>query len=478
MPNNYLYGLTVQGIQSYIFATNKLKEIIGASEIIEQLCTTWFEDFIGGKNSTKKKLEGERLLNAAGNIRFKTDEVTAKIIFEEYHLKLLKQAPGVPLSQAVVEIDGNEYQAIQDLDQLLRGQRNAPMNSADLGIMTRQKYRPTGDFAAKANQKVKDKTKEVDTITSEKYNNSEGKKLVEKIEIENIVYPTEFSELAKDSQHSWLALIHIDGNGMGVMIKQILEGSGKKFKKLSEFSIAIAKCTKTALTEAINKVVVPEGEKKKNNDGTTYTILPIRPIIIGGDDVTVIIRADLALEFTKVYLDVFEDETHKEKLNNKEGVTACAGIAYIKEKFPFHYSANLAEELCVYAKNKSNREKSCLHFHRVQDSIIDDYKEIIARELTTPNKFEFINGPYFLNNKAPKSIKNLTNDIRILEADDSPKNGIREWIEAKFNTPNMADTLMTRLIEKPGMNKYIEILDNKKAFMDYHTLLAINTKTD
>ena len=45
MKNNYLYGLTVQGIQSYIFETNKLKEIIGASEIVEQLCTTWFDDF-------------------------------------------------------------------------------------------------------------------------------------------------------------------------------------------------------------------------------------------------------------------------------------------------------------------------------------------------------------------------------------------------------------------------------------------------
>jgi len=36
MAYNYLYGLTVQGIQSYIFATNKLKEIVGTSEIIEQ----------------------------------------------------------------------------------------------------------------------------------------------------------------------------------------------------------------------------------------------------------------------------------------------------------------------------------------------------------------------------------------------------------------------------------------------------------
>lgn len=29
----YLYGASIQGIQEYIYATNKLQEIIGASEI-------------------------------------------------------------------------------------------------------------------------------------------------------------------------------------------------------------------------------------------------------------------------------------------------------------------------------------------------------------------------------------------------------------------------------------------------------------
>ena len=33
----YLYGASIQGIQEYIYATNKLQEIIGASEIIDSL---------------------------------------------------------------------------------------------------------------------------------------------------------------------------------------------------------------------------------------------------------------------------------------------------------------------------------------------------------------------------------------------------------------------------------------------------------
>ncbi len=84
MKKNYLYGLTVQGIQSYIFATNKLKEIIGASEIIEQLCITWYDDFLKENN-----IEGTKLLNAAGNIRFQTDEATAKLIFNDFSFRPL-----------------------------------------------------------------------------------------------------------------------------------------------------------------------------------------------------------------------------------------------------------------------------------------------------------------------------------------------------------------------------------------------------
>ena len=36
----YLYGAAIQGIQSFIFQTNKLQEIVGASELIEIICST------------------------------------------------------------------------------------------------------------------------------------------------------------------------------------------------------------------------------------------------------------------------------------------------------------------------------------------------------------------------------------------------------------------------------------------------------
>ena len=49
----YLYGMSIQGIQEYIYSTNKLQEIVGASEIIDSL---------GQKIKIRKKTMGHCLL--------------------------------------------------------------------------------------------------------------------------------------------------------------------------------------------------------------------------------------------------------------------------------------------------------------------------------------------------------------------------------------------------------------------------------
>ncbi len=475
MAYNYLYGLTIQGIQSYIFATNKLKEIAGGSEIIEQMCTTWFNNFL-----TVNELSGIKQLNAAGNIRFLTDKDTVKKIFKEYQNFLLTKAPGVPYSQAVVEIDdGKEYEAIQMLDAKLRAQRNLPLYETDLGLTLRSKFRRSGDFAVTPKIDGGDK-KYYDLVTKAKFDNRDATALTKKTNIEidekEIIYPKEFSEIAKDAKHSWLAVIHIDGNSMGLKIKSILDTAKHKFSELNNFSNAINDCTLNAYKIAVKKVFANEGKVTKNREGKDVLQLPMRPIILGGDDVTVIIRADLAIEFTKVYLKTFDEETSKNDLT--KGMTAAAGIAFVKEKFPFHYSAELAEDLCVYAKNKSKRKFSCLHFYKVQDSIIEDYKEIIKRELTAADGTEFINGPYALKNiNDTSNIDNLLLDIKKLKDEDSPKNVMREWTDAKFNQPQIEKILMERLKNK-ATKDYKNIIKNTDVYIDYHTLLAVNTKTE
>ena len=111
----YLYGAAVQGIQSFIFQTNKLREIVGASELVEEICTSKFAKLLG-KNGCypdlKKQLEDDEncILHAAGNIKYIFDkkEECEKIV-REYPKAIYEFAPGVTVSQAVVVFDNIEW---------------------------------------------------------------------------------------------------------------------------------------------------------------------------------------------------------------------------------------------------------------------------------------------------------------------------------------------------------------------------------
>ena len=67
--NQYLYGAAVQGIQSFIFQTNTLREIVGASELVEEICTKMFAEQLG-ISKTNLDNDGNAIINAAGNIKY------------------------------------------------------------------------------------------------------------------------------------------------------------------------------------------------------------------------------------------------------------------------------------------------------------------------------------------------------------------------------------------------------------------------
>ena len=67
--SKFLYGAAVQGIQNFIFRTNTLKEIIGASELVEDICTNLFAKQLG-KSLEDLKNDDNVIVNAAGNIKY------------------------------------------------------------------------------------------------------------------------------------------------------------------------------------------------------------------------------------------------------------------------------------------------------------------------------------------------------------------------------------------------------------------------
>lgn len=469
--SKYLYGASVQGIQSFIFQTNKLQEIVGASELVEEICTTKFWE-VAGINKDDPNI----ILNAAGNIKcIFEDEEKCKAFVRIFPKEVMEMAPGITISQAVVKIKEDQDNN-QLLEKRLRIQRNKAISIFDgVGLMVTETARKTGGVGVEyINNDVIDEAQRKKIIASKPANRYLLEKLVGKHEKLIERFPFDISDLAKDTEKSWIAVIHADGNNLGKkIVKMVLEvEQNRAFDLIKNFSKTLGEVTETAAKNAFQQTIPQKGKDDEKN--FKY---PFRPVVLGGDDFTAIVRADLALNYAEAFLSEFErlsKELFKEfgaknKLENnpfENGLTACAGVSFIKANYPFHYGVTLAENLCGEAKKVSktmneDHSPSSIVFHKVHSSFVEEYEDIIEKELKAKNDVRFNYGPYFIHNQFGYStVKDLKARIRNINRKTAPKSGVRKWLTELRNNPETAMQLLNRLVELKDGYKDRELLRN------------------
>jgi len=465
----YLYGASVQGIQGFIFETNKLQEIVGASDLIEWFCSLGFlNSFIEENDKELKK--SNILRNAGGNIRIvfdKKDELETFV--KNFPKYIMQKAYGITISQAVVKYNDGEYLDKKDeLEHQLTKARNRASIPLDARFSLMKQTPRTGKPAFEfKNQEYLDKG------NWQKRDNSEEARvniLLGKLKLNDSFerFPLDMDTIADDNDNNKIAIIHADGNKMGLMLQQM--NNGLKNKTDNEIQ-EVFKTFSTQITNSTNDAV-KEAFEATFNDIDKNKKIPFRPIVIGGDDVTVVCHADKALAFTQAYLKAFEANTKKNFKDSKldgyaEKLTACAGIAFCNKKFPFHYAYNLAEHLCSYAKESSNREASCLAFHNIQSSFVDDYTTIIEEELTTKENIKLLFAPYYTD-KEPK-IDTLIELYKLFSDSDIPLGKYREWLSELHKSQEYAELFLERIDAlmraKIGTDKY-KVLDEKLKILD------------
>ena len=467
----YLYGASIQGIQEYIYATNKLQEIIGASEIIDSLGQKFDEKKDYGEiyavfdKLRENDLVEQILLNAAGNFRAIVDgEENLKKIVRDLPKKIMQNAYGITISQAAAPYNCNDYgTASKELERKLKTQRNRPSLPLDMSInfmaLAPKTARPIVKFDG-------DDALDISSVQKREAHGRWFKRHPGAKELK------EFSQIS--NKKNKLAVIHADGNGLGVLVKNLtdeVKNTGK-LDVIANFSKALDNATKDAYENAIVKTEEVFGKEN----------LKIKALILSGDDMTAVCDADIALEFTKNFIEGFEKETDKKKPDIKEKLTMCAGIAYCNEKFPFHYAAALAEELCGAAKKHSKDRyvndaendiaPSCLMFHNVQSSNFQSWDKFIKDELaigggnegcasdgknTGEIRCDF--GPYYLGDtnksKSEPKVGNFINLAEMYRSENSPKGKLREWIKELGVNDRLAKVMLDRINE---------ILENKSEF--------------
>lgn len=482
----YLYGASVQGIQKFIFRTNKLKSIAGASELVAQICTKEFTDLLGRTNE-EDWLKEHRVVSAAGNIKYVLDEADCRKAVKEFPKRIMTLAPGITISQAVVEYNGGEdfSSLIDQLEAKLKAQRNRPSAPLFVGQLGMVRSPQTGEpmiYESGAWRAPSEFAKENASDTLGLCRKSFGIPVVSRQlahDVSSLTY-----------KNDWIAIVHVDGNSMGQVVQRI----GSDRERFTSFSATLDEVTKLAANDAFDAI-------KGSLDDSE--VIPIRPVVLGGDDMTVIIRAELAIEYTEAYMKAFEKYS-REKLGQylpgvfeggEDYLTSCGGIAFVKSSYPFYYGYNLAEQLCRAAKESAGKRRfsagvivdSCLMFHKIQDSFVRDYKDIESRELTIRSeKINFKYGPYYLRND---DINHLIQCARILDADQSEgvRSGLREYLTLLHEDYNKAQQRLDRLkYTNKSSIVLIEELTTKScynAIMAYdclaiYTILNQNTQTE
>lgn len=482
MTHAYLFE--AKSIQSYIFATNKLKEIIGGSELIENL--TEKNGLLFNVLDALKLTYGDsdtvdiRLSRCGGAAFYAFSENSDAIqkLASLWPLVFRQYAPDMEFIHAKAEA-AKSIEAFQKAHKCLMTDRNRPNAKLPQASVYALRFPRTGEPASQA-LRMGGKSELIDSVTARKRQFDEGAALIQRVMAESgsenwpVNLTPEEDEQGRnfpfEGDSRLIGLVHADGNGFGQLLmnlKKVVDDENSEVITNENYIAVFRDISESikAVTEAATKHAVAEVLEPNRVSG----LYPARPIVLGGDDLTMIVRADLALPFTTAFLNAFETESSKQfdALRGKhqglkdilpEKLTACAGIVYAKSSQPFSALHDLAEGLCKYAKSIAKQDDnqqqdiygkkqvpSSLSFYRVTSTLLDGFDDIRTQELTAGNT-TLSRGCYTLDEKhqhIPK-LSDLLELQRFLSKSEISQGALRQVLGLLHQSPQQAQNRYRR----------------------------------
>lgn len=412
MTEYVLTAIDTTQIQGYIFGSNRLRENIGGSELVEMATHRWVyealpslnnvTDVATGKlddNRTIDSLDAEVVYAGGGNtvILFKNMEL-ARAFTSKLTRRVLKEAPGLELVVAHRSFDWEKEALAEVVSKTLgidlaRKKQNRKPSTPLLGLGVSVPCNSTGLVAS---QIVDDKpvSNEIKAKSAERVQNQAQSRLLEKLP--RIVdgkweISKDFDGLGRHKgEESFIAVVHADGNGVGKRVEAIASRYSTPAQN-RDYILAIRNFSRSlerAATTALQKVVDLMADAFLADlelAGHHEQRFPLRPIVFGGDDVTFVCHGSYGLSLAVRYLEAYEDATSREAAFNGKPAYACAGVAIVKTHYPFARAYRLSEELCRSAKQMLRQERiegSALDWHIAMSGITGSLEELREREYT------------------------------------------------------------------------------------------------
>ena len=362
MPEKYVVAVyDYRSKQEYIYKSNRVKQIVGASEIIKNSyekilaecseivfdMTTDFslEEF---KNSASK---GTVLYEGGGNIVILFKSKEACIDFNRHFSKWLRcNARGLSpvcgmVETAYGELEKKTFREITraifaDLDEYKRlappifYHNILPFTQIDRGTSQPIAFKDRGKKVSLSKESMQ---------KLEAFNNMNQE--IKTDREDNVSeYAQVFDSLVEEKgEESLIAIIYIDGNGLGQRVKDwisedMLFEDGVNMQRIftAEINEAFVEKPLKAIAETVGTV----NEKGKS-------VLEMRQIIGGGDEITIVCNARKALKLLKVYFESLHSSEWK--------FSACAGVVICHSGAPFSEMYSVAEACCESGKKRIKR---------------------------------------------------------------------------------------------------------------------------
>ncbi len=402
MSYSHLFSFAAKGLQAYIMRGGKLRDMVGATSLIDKLSSkAELEDWLTGPFGLQKE-QFDILQAAAGSARIGfRDEGAARTIERLWPLWCHAWAPGLEVVQHLESWGEAGYAQVAKLaaDHLERNRNFPAPQMPESGPFAKRAPR-TGEAAVKTDHDAEDEL--IDRATRRKRAERDALKSASQLpplarafgfgSVDEL--PDDFTQVS-GTEGAFLAIVHADGNRLGQMFLDV-------GRELEAHAQEVTDETAMALFRYLSEEVVTEGTRSAvrratkalgdsitgtltRNQGPNRQVWPIAPIVLAGDDVTVVCRDDLGLPFTKAFLNAFRDEmemrlgwlqgkgnypTDPEKPDRykpyhgmwsklpKEvaeviptSLSAGAGVVFCTDHYPFSLAYELCESLAKRAKD-------------------------------------------------------------------------------------------------------------------------------